>query len=243
MKTVRARYADNEGVSIHYLESEGPKGLPPVLFIPGLTDAADDYCNTILELGRRVLVIDLRGRGDSDAPETGYAMADHVADIASVVKQSATGTFHLMTFSRGTCYGLGYAVDHPERILSISLGDYPAREIIIPSEKTNAFMAGKWRGRPVAERLSELAFSKIVAESEGHVFWEQIASLNLPSLVVRSGRDSPVTDEDWATYLHHLPDATFVRFEDSPHDIFRPDRLRFFRLVRYHIAAAEASAA
>ena len=59
-----------------------------------------------------------------------------------------------MTFSRGTCYALGWTEQHPGRVRSISIGDYPAREIPISPDIHPTFSLGRWRGTPVADRIA-----------------------------------------------------------------------------------------
>ena len=66
-----------------------------------------------------------------------------------------------------------------------------------------------------------------------------LARLGLPLLVVRSGGSVIVDDADWARYRRLFPDSQLVEFEDSPHDVFRPDRGRYPRLVRDHVDRSE----
>ena len=224
------RWAENGPVRLYYLDSGGTG--PPIVFVPGFTDVADDYLPILSEFGRRVVVVDLRGRGRSDAPATGYALGDHASDIAAVLTGVTDGPVHLMSFSRGTCYALAWGCANPARVLSVAIADYPAREIAFPEGSLDGFMAGTWRGTPVSERLAEVALTGIVADAVGHLFWDELAALQVPTLVVRSSGRSPVTEDDWQLYQAKLPHAEFVTFDDSPHDVFRPDRLRYPRLVR-----------
>jgi non-heme chloroperoxidase len=50
--------------------------------------------------------------------------------------------------------------------------------------------------------------------------------------VVRSPSSPLVDDAAWARYKTTFPHADLHEFHDSPHDIFRPDRGRFPKLVR-----------
>ena len=47
-----------------------------------------------------------------------------------------------MSFSRGSGYALGWVHRHPERVLSLSIGDYPAREIRLPVSVAETLVAG-----------------------------------------------------------------------------------------------------
>src|SRR4051794_5466182 len=110
-------WADNEGVRLHFLDSGGPGGPAPILFVPGLSDVADEYA-WLLDAWRprRTLIVDLRGRGRSDAPATGYRPVDHAGDIVAVLAARAIPRVHLVTFSRGTSYALTWALAHPDAV-------------------------------------------------------------------------------------------------------------------------------
>ncbi len=240
-----ARLVDHAGVRIHVIDT-GPiggerDGRPPIVFVPGVSDVADDYLEMLPAFGRRVAVVDLRGRGGSDSPPSGYAMADHVGDIAAVVDSVTDGPIHLMTFSRGTCYGVGWALANPGRVRSVSIGDYPVREIAFPDTETFAsdFLGTTWRGMPVRDRITETAFRGILVDAVHRPMWTDLAALDLPLLVVRAHAGSPISDDDWDRYVTHFPRSTRVVFEGSPHDIFRADRLRYPQLVRAHVDAVD----
>jgi non-heme chloroperoxidase len=233
-------WAANGTVRVHYLDSDPEGEGPPIVFIPGLTDVADDYESILGEFGRRVIVIDLRGRGLSDAPDDGYALADHAGDIAAVVSAVTAGPVHLMTFSRGTCYGLTWAADNMECVGSIAIGDYPAREIIFPPDFFHEFMAGSWRGTPVEDRLARSALRGIVDQAVGRTFWDELGQFDRPMLAVRCGSFGTITEADWSAYGDLGPNVQRVIFEDSPHDLFRRDRLRYPHLVRDLVDRADA---
>lgn len=243
MPTGPSRFVDNGGVRLHYLDSGPDPGLDsgtdatdaPIVFVPGMSCVAEDYLAMLPVFGRRCIVVDLRGHGRSDAPPSGYTLDDKAGDIARVVDAVTDGPIHLMTFSRGTCYALAWARDHPERVLSVAIGDYPAREIELPPEVADTFLSGRWRGTPVTERVEEHAVRCTFADATSRSLWGELAALDVPLLVVRSTADVPMTDDDWLRYAADFPNAELVEFDDSPHDIFRPDRERYPDLVRAHV--------
>lgn len=239
----RSRDVDNEGVRVHYVEhvpdgpSDGPAGdRPAQVFVPGFTCAAEDYVDVLPLFGRRVVVIDLRGRGRSDAPDDGYAYEHHVSDVAAVVADAGIGDFHLCTFSRGTTYGLGYALQHPERVRSVVIGDYQAREIPFPESFTEPFLRGRWRGEPVSVRLAPVAAHGTIRASRERSLWDELGALGRPVLVIRAGKGRAneaglVNEEIQARYRAAVPGIEIVTFEDSNHDLFRPDPERYPRTV------------
>src|SRR6185295_12994156 len=80
-------FVDNEGVRVHALDNERTDAaLPTVLAIPGMGEYADEYAWLLDALGdRRVVVVDVRGRGRSDVPESGYTWEHHIGDLRAVV--------------------------------------------------------------------------------------------------------------------------------------------------------------
>jgi non-heme chloroperoxidase len=229
---VQSRFTANGSTRIHYLDSGGPDRGEPIIFVPGMTDTADDYTEILPLLGRRAVVVELRGHGRSDAPENGYDLATLRSDVGAVVDAVADGPVHIMTFSRGTTYGLAWAVAHPERVRSIAIGDYVPAEIVLPDAQVHRLLDGRWRGSPVRERLNYDAAVKTFRAAKGASFWEPLTRMQNPLLVVRSPNSPLIDDAAWARYERSFPTAQLHEFHESPHDIFRPDRARFPTLVR-----------
>jgi non-heme chloroperoxidase len=228
----RSRFAAHGDTRIHYLDSGGDDRGAPIVFVPGMTDVADDYTEVLPLLGRRAVVVELRGHGRSDAPDGGYDLGTLSGDVGTVVDAVTDGPVHLMTFSRGTTYGIGWAVAHPQRVLSISIGDYVPAEIVLPDPHMHRLLDGRWRGTPVRDRLDYDAAVKTFRAAQGRSFWEPLSELQLPMLVVRSPNSPLIDDTAWDRYRQLFPSAERHEFHDSPHDIFRPDRGRFPKLVR-----------
>ena len=66
---------------------EWPGGDPPIVLLHGLSANANAFAAVGAALSPRSAVIapDLRGRGRTDKPATGYTMADHAADIVGLL--------------------------------------------------------------------------------------------------------------------------------------------------------------
>ena len=100
-------FVDNDEVQLHVLDNgrtEAP--LPTVLAIPGMGEYADEYVWLLDVLGdRRVVVVDVRGRGRSDVPESGYTWEHHIGDLRAVVEQLALDRPVIVAFSRGARTG------------------------------------------------------------------------------------------------------------------------------------------
>lgn len=233
------RWTERSGVRIRYLDNApaAPTGLP-VLFVPGLSDFADEYAE-VLEFfaPRRVLVVEVRGRGQSEAPPSGYAVSDHVRDLQAVLEEEGIGDFHLMTFSRGTSWALELALTDPARVASLSIGDYKAFELRLTREFVDSQMQSRFRGRPMTERLSRHVLDGLAAASKGRELWDRLRELPCPLLVAQPGSGQGLVNDDVVgMYRTVRPDVEVVVVPDAPHDIFRPDRLFYPRAVADFIA-------
>jgi pimeloyl-ACP methyl ester carboxylesterase len=236
---VNSRFTDNGDARIHYLDTGGDDRGAPIVFVPGMTCVADDYVEVMPLFGRRAVVVELRGHGKSGAPVNGYDLTTLSGDVGAVVDAVTDGPVHLVTFSRGTTYAVAWALAHADRVLSLAIGDYIPEERVLPSDISRFLLDGRWRGTPVSERVDRDAGLKIFEAARDRSFWEAVAGLQLPLLVVRCGDRVLVTDEEWARYKRLFPHARLVEFRDSPHDIFRPDRGRYPRLVQEHVDRAD----
>ncbi len=227
------RFVHNGGVRIRYLDNRPAAGRgAPVVFVPGITDFADDY-REVLELTapRRLLVVELRGRGGSDAPVSGYSVPEQASDLEAVLAAEGIGRFHLMTFSRGTTPALEMALADPGRVLTVSIGDYPAVEFALTPAFVDSMWSSRWRGRPMAERVRRHVLDGIQRESRGRELWDGLGALGVPVLVARSDGGGIVNDDHEATYRQRVPGVEVIRIPDAGHDLFRPDRLAYPKAV------------
>ncbi len=70
-----------------------------------------------------VWALDLRGRGRSDKPETGYGIAAHCADILAVADHLGVERFAVMGHSLGAYIALALAAQNPQRVQRAVLVD------------------------------------------------------------------------------------------------------------------------
>ena len=240
--TTTSRFARSGDADIHYLDSGGDDRGAPIIFVPGMTDVADDYGEVLPLFGRRTVVVETRGHGRSSSPATGYDLDSLRADVGAVVDAVTDGPVHVVTFSRGTSAAVAWVLAHPERVRSLAIGDYVPEEKVLPPGAPHRLLTGRWRGTPVGERLDVDAGFKTFEAARERSFWEELAQLGLPLLAVRSSERVLVPDDQWERYRAVFPHAQLVEFGDSPHDIFRQERGRYPRLVREHVDAISREA-
>jgi pimeloyl-ACP methyl ester carboxylesterase len=97
----------------------------PILCIHGIT--ANCRCwDTLAEAlapEYRVMAMDLRGRGQSDKPPTGYALEYHVQDINCLLNNLKIERAVIMGHSLGAFIGLAFAAEFSERVDRLILVD------------------------------------------------------------------------------------------------------------------------
>jgi pimeloyl-ACP methyl ester carboxylesterase len=233
----RERSVSNDGVKIRYLDNDPPQPLGlPIVFVPGITDHADEYAATLEFFEpRRLLVVEMRGRGGSDAPESGYSVAEQAGDVEAVIRANELSRFHLMTFSRGTTPAIEVAMRTPPRAATLAIGDYLAIEVGLTPAFTESQWQSRWRGRPVSERVSRHVLDGIQDDSEGRELWDDVGALGIPVLVARGSEGGILTDDHIERYRKAVPGVEVVMIPGATHDLFRPDRTAYPRAVQEFI--------
>jgi pimeloyl-ACP methyl ester carboxylesterase len=99
-----------------------------VVCIPGLTSncrALDVIAEQLADDARRVVALDLRGRGHSETTPPGtYGWPAHARDVLAVADVlGATGPVDLVGHSMGAFVGMQAAADAPERVRRLALID------------------------------------------------------------------------------------------------------------------------
>jgi N-formylmaleamate deformylase len=143
-------FVDANGITIHYDRTGGDK--PSVVLAHGITD--NGLCWTrlarALEGEYDLIMFDARGHGLSDAPETGYAPKDHVADIAGLVRALGLERPALIGHSMGAGNVALAVAAHPDLARCAILEDPPWRLVYDPDEQ--AAMVQAWRADVVAKK-------------------------------------------------------------------------------------------
>ncbi|MEX2225206.1 MAG: alpha/beta hydrolase [Dehalococcoidia bacterium] len=133
------------GVNIYY-ETHGESGEPLVL-IHGYTGDITDWRHQLPVFSKthRVLVMDHRGHGKSDAPAdracyTIDALAD---DVEAVVAHAGFERFHLLGHSMGGAVVQEIALRSPQRLISLTLHDTSYRFAATRSEAVKNWIAAR----------------------------------------------------------------------------------------------------
>jgi 3-oxoadipate enol-lactonase len=163
-------YFDSGDIKIFY-EDKG-KGNP-IIFLHGFTLNHRMWQNQIDYFSNRyrVIAIDARGHGKSDAPESGYAREDRIRDILGLAEYLGLSKFHLVGLSMGGGDALRLAIDHQEKLRSLTLantvasGFAPKTRFHDFAEQAKKIGLEKAKGKYIESTLSR--YDKIMPELKG----------------------------------------------------------------------------
>jgi len=159
-------------VGIHF-ELHGSEGEPLVL-VHGYTGDFSDWCHQVAAFAatHRVLVMDHRGHGRSQAPRerSAYTIDRMTDDLEALIAHVGFERVHLVGHSMGGAIAQELALRHPERLRSLTLEDTaPAFEIM---------------RTPAVARIFEAGFR--LAEEQGMAAVARLAGVHPPRTRARS---------------------------------------------------------
>jgi pimeloyl-ACP methyl ester carboxylesterase len=104
---------------------EWPGRDPAIVAIHGLTSNHTVWypIADALDGRHRLIAYDLRGRGDSDKPPTGYSLDHHAADLLALLDDLRLDRAIVMGHSLGAHIGVRFAALHPARVAKLVLFD------------------------------------------------------------------------------------------------------------------------
>lgn len=235
---------DHHGCRLHYeIHGQGT----PVLLVHGLGSSTLDWEYQLPALSARhqVVLMDVRGHGQSDKPRERYSIAGFAADAAALIEHLGLAPVHLVGISMGGMIGFQLGVDHPELLRSLTTVN-SAPEVKPRSPRDYLEVAKRWTLSrllgldTIAKALGRLLFplpeqaelrAKVeerwplndkrayLAALDAIIGWgvrERLARITCPTLVVTADRDyTPVAQKE--AYVRELPDARLVVIEQSRH--------------------------
>jgi pimeloyl-ACP methyl ester carboxylesterase len=122
-------WTSSDGLTLHYRNYPGPEGstATPVLCMHGLTRNARDFSGLAEQLAatRRVIVTEMRGRGQSDyAPDSDtYTPLTYVADVEKLLAEQGIERFIPIGTSMGGLMTMLMAAAQPGRMAAVVMND------------------------------------------------------------------------------------------------------------------------
>ena len=133
MGQFQENWINNIDVRLHFLSNRDvDETMTPVVFVPGAFGSAELYQNEFKSLAPRpCFAMSLRGRGKSDAPQTGYTLHDHAQDIEAVISHLSQPKYVLVAFSMGVPYAVQFCLNTTQKPVGLIIVDYQASKDVI----------------------------------------------------------------------------------------------------------------
>lgn len=123
------------------------QGAPTFVFVHGWCSRADHWSSQLRYFGRRhrVLALDRRGHGRSEAPGSGYTAARHAEDLEEVLRKERVRNAIIVAHAGGVPAALALAVTAPARARALVLIDSrvgPRADLDDPDDPAGAAYRG-----------------------------------------------------------------------------------------------------
>lgn len=226
-------FAYNKKVKINFIDNNiVDTNNTTLLICPGLSESAKDYTKLMSQINnRRCIVLSFRGRGESDSPQEGYTLEDHIKDIEAVVEELKLEEFCIMGISRGVSYELGYAISNYKSLKGLIIDEYPAQHKKMPKGWAKESMEF-YKEHCDFISITYEVLKRIEEESEQINFTKELNNITCPSLILKGElEETLLSHEDITNYIDHLGSKSIriEKFKNSGHDIQEGD---FKRLVK-----------
>lgn len=215
-------WTSEDGLKLFFRDYPGPEGTaaPPILCLHGLTRNSRDFADLAAHLAqrRRVIVPDMRGRGNSDyAPDSKtYAPKQYVADVEKLLAEERIERFVAIGTSMGGLMTMLMAAARPGRMEAVVMNDIGPEIDPAGLEKISGYV-GQGRSYP-----TWMHAARALCETHGDAFpdwdieaWLEMAKRNM--VVSQNGRISFDYDmaiaEPFQQADNAAPDKLWLAFE------------------------------
>ncbi len=236
---------DSVGLRLHYRRrrARGSQAHSAV-FVHGWTGSGRDWLTTMKALppGYIAYAPDLRGVGRSARPEDGYTIEQYTADVFALIESLDLRSIDLIGHSMGGAIALRLALDHPERLRSLTLvcpvpadglpaggPDSQERRRTARTDRAAALtMAGAFYARAVPPAAIEEGADAIMDASEGH-YWRslnaieslqlgrRLPQLTVPTMLMAGDSDAVVPIDLALAMWEAIPNCALRIFADVGH--------------------------
>jgi long-chain acyl-CoA synthetase len=198
-----------------------------IIFVHGYAGCAETWEYQINHFGHqfRVVVPDLRGHGQSDAPFTLYTMPELVDDINAIAGAlDIKGKFILVGHSFGGSICVEYAAGYPDRleklILIATAGEYPLpRSASLLSRVPVAALRPLWRFRPRWNAEIHVMKRMMLNNMRKWRGWASMEAIRTPTLIITGERDRYFPRWAFDRVKETIPGADVIDVGASKHKV------------------------
>ena len=166
-------------------------GAEHVVFIHGLGDGPESWAYQLAHLpdGFTGVSLDVPGLSSATAINTSFSLADAALRIVGELDQLGIERAHMCGLSLGAMIAFRVAVDHPERVRSVTLAAgqvKPPRMLMAIQNTIMRLLPAKLVAPAGTTKTQMLSVLKAVAETDVS---EDLASVAVPTLVLCGSKD------------------------------------------------------
>jgi pimeloyl-ACP methyl ester carboxylesterase len=184
-----SRYPASESTVALAYEASGERGKPVLLLVHGGTASrrAWDLVTPMLRTSCRIVAVDLRGHGQSPAPDHGYSALQLSADINRLVDELDLGQVTVVGHSLGGMAAIFLAAHRPDVVNKLVLLNVPVRPNSIEAlARLEARLRGpgffpvtqtfvdEWSSLPQAVPVAFLATKQAHIRALRPIVWQQM---------------------------------------------------------------------
>ncbi len=235
-----------------FYELSGDPALPTLVLVRGLARSSRYWEPLVPELGAfRLLLLDNRGVGRSDAPWPPYSTRQLADDVAAVMDAAGVARAHVFGISLGGMIVQQLALRHPARIDRLVIGcstpggthaDRPALRVRLaqlraardPERQLAALVSEAtirahpelrawWLALARSEPVGLRGVLGQLAAVRGHDVFDRLGEIAHPTLVITGDDDNIISPRDSQLLADHLPNARLLVLPGARHD-FTTDR-------------------
>ncbi|MBP2364562.1 3-oxoadipate enol-lactonase [Pseudonocardia parietis] len=254
------------GTALHH-RIDGPDGAPVVVLGPSLGTDLHLFDAQVATLADRYRVVryDLPGHGGTPVTDGPYTMAGLAEAVVALLDRLGIDRVHYAGVSIGGAIGQQLALDHPERVLSLTAiasaarfadpDSWPQRAAGVRENGTESMVAsrpGVWYVQSFAgtEEAARLLGMLRATAAEGYAgcceaistfdVRERLADLRVPVLAI-AGADDPATPPEMVREIaDRAPDGRFEVVACSAHLLNTEKPVQVTGLLAEHIASVGA---
>lgn len=240
----RVKVSDDPPVRLSVIDVAPEMAQRTIVLLHGFAGRASQWLYQIWEFSdvSRVIALDMRGHGQSDKPDSSYAMAELVGDLEKALRAlHVTEPIVLVGHSFGGAFAAEYAATHPEQIEKLVLvatsGEFELIKLYqwvfkLPRRLLRAVapLTRRWLGAP-----PQILWTMYHNNVKGWNGWSLFRDITTPTLVILGDRDRVLPRAAFEDVPRCLPDAQSVDVGASAHMVMLERREAVNRAIERFI--------